>query len=74
MTRRVWPGDDGRFTVSELRPGRYAVLAVERMPPTFLRSPAAVLNGLLARATIVTVPDRDTVDVRLTMDAGRARE
>jgi hypothetical protein len=71
MTRRAWPDDDGGFAISELRPGRYAVIAVERTPANFLRSPASVLNALLARAKIVTVPDGETIEVRLTMDSTR---
>jgi hypothetical protein len=65
--RRVWPSADGHFVVEGLAPGRYNVIAVDHTPSYLEENPAAFLSSIRGRSTPVTLGDRETVEIALTL-------
>lgn len=65
--RRVWPSADGRFQIAGLRPGRYNVIAVDRTPSRVEENPAAFLASVRAQSSPVSIGERETLEVALTL-------
>jgi hypothetical protein len=64
---RIWPTEEGTFVAEGLPAGAYRVTAVTATPAGFLRAVPDVLRSLSLRATLVTLRDGETQQVRLPL-------